>query len=107
MFCTFVTRYLGYSKSQDYRKLSFPSDLDDHFTDMGAGVQILERLTGVLKLKHLVDDGAELDLRFTQKVAKILVVFLCSYCNTPAISVSLYPQESWDGSDKLTAHERS
>ena len=74
---------------------------------MGARVQVLERFTGFLEFKYLVDDGAELDLRFTQKVAKILVVFLCSYCNTPAISVSLYPQESWDGSDKLTAHERS
>lgn len=50
---------------------------------MGARVKVFECFTGLLKLKHLVNDGVELDLLVTQQLAKISMILFCSYCNTP------------------------
>jgi hypothetical protein len=59
-----------------------PSDFDYHFTDMSARVKILERFTGIFEVKHLVNDGFEINLLLIQKLAKVLMILLCSYRNT-------------------------
>jgi hypothetical protein len=75
---------LGYSKkAKIYRSFVTSSDLDYHFTDMSARVEVLECFTRVLELKYLVDDGSELDFLLIQKLAKVLMILLCTHRNTP------------------------
>jgi hypothetical protein len=76
---------------------------------MSARVQVLERFTGVFKLKHLVDDGSELDLTLIQKLAKVLMILLCAHRNSSIqLSViSQFLQFIWIGRVGLTVHEHS
>ena len=65
-------------------------DLDDHLAYVGARVKVVESLAGVVEGKDLVNGGAEMDVFLAKEVAQILVILLCSGCDTPFAYISMF-----------------